>query len=219
MDMENPTSVNDVFQSLIKNPTKLMQLVKSVGSQLDDKLKSGDIKESELMEEASEIVKNMKNIPGMDNIQSMLKKMGLGGSNLDIAELAKKMGLSKGNVNMAATKAKFASMSRMEKQKELMKEKIRAKKIEMEQAAAAELKKKDPKYIKQQQQAIEKAAKAANELLYSEGFEDGKEKIVFRTGEKYEKSSRAETNENENANVDKKKKNKNKNNNKNKNKK
>ena len=212
MDMENPTSVNDVFQSLIKNPTKLMQLVKSVGSQMDEKLKSGDIKESELMEEASEIVKNMKNIPGMDNIQSMLKKMGLGGSNLDIAELAKKMGLSKGNVNMAATKAKFASMSRMEKQKELMKEKIRAKKIEMEQAAAAELKKKDPKYIKQQQQAIEKAAKAANELLHSEGFEDGKEKIVFRTGEKYEKSSRAETNEKENANVDKKKKkNKNKN--------
>jgi ubiquitin len=215
MDMENPTSVNDVFQSLIKNPTKLMQLVKSVGSQLDEKLKSGDIKESELMEEAGEIVKNMKNIPGMNNIQSMLKKMGLGdAANLEnIAEMAKKMGLNKGNVNMSATKAKFASMSRMEKQKELMKEKIRAKKLEMEMAAAAELKKKDPQYIKQQQLAAEKAAKVANELLHSEGFENGKEKIVFRTGEKYEKSSvRDGANENvETSNTDKKKKKKNKN--------
>ena len=160
MEIENPTSVNDVFQSLIKNPTKLMKLVKSVGNELDEKLKSGDIKESELMEEANEIVKNMKNIPGMNNIQSMLKKMGLDGANLDIAEMAKKMGLNKGNVNMAATKAKFASMSRMEKQKELMKEKIRAKKAEMEMAAAAELRKKDPQYIKEQQAAAEKAAKA-----------------------------------------------------------
>ena len=189
MDMENPTSVNDVFQSLIKNPTKLMELVKSVGSQLDERLKSGEIKESELMEEATEIVKNMKNIPGMDNIQGMLKKMGLGGANMDnIAEMMKKMGLNKGNVNMAATKAKFATMSRMEKQKELMKEKIRAKKVEMELAAAAELKKKDPQFIKQQQLAVAKAAKVTNELLHSEGFEDGKEKIVFRTGEKCERS-------------------------------
>jgi hypothetical protein len=76
----------------------------------------------------------------------------------------------------------------MEKQKELMKEKIRAKKVEMELAAAAELKKKDPQFIKQQQLAVAKAAKAANDLLHSEGFEDGKEKIVFRTGEKCERS-------------------------------
>jgi ubiquitin len=210
MDMENPTSVNDVFQSLIKNPTKLMQLVKSVGSQLDDKLKSGEIKENELMQEASDIVKNMKNIPGMDNLQSVLKKMGLDGANIDIEELAKKMGLNKGKVNMAATKARFANMSRLEKQKELMREKIKAKKLEMEMAAAAaEMRKKDPEYIKQQQHASEKAAKMTSELLHSEGFENGKEKLVFRTGEKYEKSS-ASSNPTANANSDKKKKKKNK---------
>jgi len=216
MDIENPTSVNDVFQSLIKNPTKLMKLVKSVGSQLDERLKSGEIKESELMEEANEIVKNMKNIPGMNNIQSMLKKMGLDGANVDIAEMAKKMGLNKGNVNMAATKARFDNMSRMEKQKELMREKIRAKKLEMEMAAAEELRKKDPQYIKSQQLAAEKAAKVASELLKSEGFENGKEKLVFRTGEKYEKSSAAAAPlgacAGASANTDnKKKKNKNKN--------
>jgi large subunit ribosomal protein L40e len=221
MDIENPTSVNDVFQKLIKNPTKLMELVKSVGSQLDQRLKSGEIKESELMEEASQIVKNMKNIPGMDNIQSMMKKMGLGGlngENIDIAELAKKMGMNKGNINMAATKSKLASMSRMEKQKELMREKIKAKKKEMELAAAAELMKKSPEYINQQEQAARNASNATNELLHSEGFENGKEKLVFRTGEKYEKSSRSDNMSlSENANDNKKKKKK-KNKNKNKNK-
>jgi ubiquitin len=191
MDVDNPTSVNDVFQSLIKNPVKLMELVKSVGTQLDQRLKSGDIKESELMDEASQIMKNMKKIPGMDNIQSMMKKMGLGlgDGNIDISEIMKKMGLNKGNVNMAATKAKMDRMSKMEKQKEMMKEKIKAKKLEMEMAIAAELRKKDPEYIKQQQLASAKAAKAVSDLLKSEGFEDGKEKLVFRTGEKYEKSS------------------------------
>ena len=195
MDIENPTSVNDVFQKLIKNPTKLMSLVKSVGTQLDAKIKSGDIKESELMEEATSIVKKMKNMPGMENIQSMLKKMGLGsgldGENIDIAEMVRKMGgLGKGGkVNTAATKERFDRMSKMERQKEIIKEKIKSKKLEMELAAMAELKKKDPAFIKQQQQAAAKASKAANDLLKSEGFEDGKEKLVFRTGEKYEKSA------------------------------
>ena len=66
MDMENAGSVNDVFQTLFKNPTKLMSLVKNVGSKLDTKLKSGDMKESELLQEASDIMQKMKSMPGMD---------------------------------------------------------------------------------------------------------------------------------------------------------
>jgi hypothetical protein len=217
MDIDNPTSVNDVFQKLIKNPTKLMSLVKSVGTQLDAKLKSGDIKESELMEEATTIVKKMKNMPGMENIQSMLKKMGLGsgldGGNVDIAEMMKKMGgLAKGGkMNVAATQERLAKMSKMERQKEIIKEKIKAKKLEMEMAALAEMKKKSPEYIKQQQQAAEKASKAASDLLKSEGFENGKEKLVFRTGEKYEKSSASSVNANANSSGQDKKKKKKKN--------
>jgi len=79
IDMDNATSVNDVFNKLFKNPTKLMGLVKNVGSKLDTKIKSGAIKESELMEEASEFVANMKNMPGMNNLESMFSKMGMPG--------------------------------------------------------------------------------------------------------------------------------------------
>jgi hypothetical protein len=78
ISMENMTDVKDVFQSLFKNPGKLMGLVKNVGDKLDSRIKSGDINQNELIAEASEMMAKMKNMPGMDNIQGMLSKMGMG---------------------------------------------------------------------------------------------------------------------------------------------
>lgn len=77
IDESNPDSVQDVFKQLFKNPGKLMNLVKGVGGKLDQKLKSGELKESELMAEAQELMKNMKNMPGMENLQTMMQKMGM----------------------------------------------------------------------------------------------------------------------------------------------
>ena len=78
-DAENASSVDDVFKNLFKDPSKLMGLVKNVGGKLDNKIKSGEIKESEIMQEASDLLTKMKDMPGMGDIQSMLKKMGMGG--------------------------------------------------------------------------------------------------------------------------------------------
>jgi len=77
IDMENASSINDVFKHLMSNPTKLMGLVKNVGSKLDSKMKSGDVKESDLLAEASEMMKKMKDMPGMGDIQNMMSKMGM----------------------------------------------------------------------------------------------------------------------------------------------
>jgi hypothetical protein len=79
MDMENVTDMKGVFSSLMKNPNKLMGLVKNVGDKIDTKIKSGEMKESELISEATEMLNKMKNMPGMGNIQEMLQKMGMGG--------------------------------------------------------------------------------------------------------------------------------------------
>ena len=76
-DMNDVTSVGDVFKKLFRNPGKLMGLVKKVGSKLDNKLKSGEIKESELINEASDLITKMNTMPGMKEMQSMLGKMGL----------------------------------------------------------------------------------------------------------------------------------------------
>jgi hypothetical protein len=77
LNMENETSMKGVFQQLLKNPSKLSGIIKSVGSKLDTKLKSGELKESEIMQEASDLMNKMKSMPGMNNIASMLSKMGM----------------------------------------------------------------------------------------------------------------------------------------------
>lgn len=97
IDMENVTDVKGVFQNLFKNPGKLMNLVKNVGDKLDTKIKSGEINQSELMAEASEIMNKMKDMPGMGDIQSMLGKMGMGGmgKNVRLDTNAMKMQMDK----------------------------------------------------------------------------------------------------------------------------
>ena len=72
---ENP---ENVMKNLFKNPGKIMGLVKSIGGKLDAKMKSGDLNESELLEEASEIVDKMKDMPGL---KEMMSKMGMNPGN------------------------------------------------------------------------------------------------------------------------------------------
>lgn len=178
MDMENASSINDVFQKLFKNPTKLLGLIKNVGGKLDEKIKSGDIKESELLAEATDIVNKMKDMPGMGNLQSMLGKMGMGG----------------GKINTSAMQSHLNRNMKLAKQKERMRTKIDEK-----QNAKQFI---DNDVLKAKQDA---SLKAAEELLKSEGYDcDGIEKLVFRTGETYEKSVK----QTENNKKNKKKKNK-----------
>ena len=115
IDMENTNDMKDVFNNLIKNPNKLMGLVKSVGEKLDTRIKSGELKESELIAEATELMNKMKNMPGMDGIQSMLGKMG-GMGNMG--------GMGKGaKMNYGAMEAELNKKMRLAKMKERMKTK------------------------------------------------------------------------------------------------
>jgi len=117
-DTENATSVNDVFQQLFKNPGKLMNLVKNVGGKLDSKIKSGEIKESEIMKEASDLLSKMKDMPGMGDIQSMMRQMGL---NLGRGQKVN-LGAMQGKLNQDI---KIAQMKERMKQKSLEKQKER----------------------------------------------------------------------------------------------
>jgi len=77
IDINNVTSVNDVFNKLFRNPGKLMSMVKNVGTTLETKIKSGDIKQSELIKEATDMMTNMQSMPGMGNIKNMLSQFGV----------------------------------------------------------------------------------------------------------------------------------------------
>jgi hypothetical protein len=84
-------------QDMIKNPAKMFGLVQSVGKKIDTKIKNGELKESELMEEASEMLKKIKDMPGLDEI---FKKFG-GGGKMDMAGMQSKL-----HQNMKAAKTK-----------------------------------------------------------------------------------------------------------------
>lgn len=150
IDMDGSTDMKDIFNKIVKNPGKLMGLVKNVGEKLDTRIKSGEIKESELLAEATEIMNKMKNMPGMDGIQEMLSKMGMSAS-----------GLAKGGkVNYGAMEAELNKKMRLAK----MKERMHAK-SEINKAA------KETQNQEQQKQSTSKPAMSEEELvsLFSKG--------------------------------------------------
>jgi hypothetical protein len=112
MNFDGATDMKDIFNQLVKNPTKLMGLIKTVGDKLDTKLKSGELKESEMIQEATEIMNRMKNMPGMGNIQSMLSKMGMSGLG--------------GKVNTGAMESQLNQRLKMAKTKERIRAKAEA---------------------------------------------------------------------------------------------
>jgi len=90
-EFDGSENVTDVFKKMFNNPGKFMNLVSSVTNKLDSKMKSGEFQQQDLMQEATGILQNMKDIPGMGNIQEMMGNMtggGEGGAQPDMAGMA-----------------------------------------------------------------------------------------------------------------------------------
>lgn len=115
LDPNNVGETSDVFKQLFKNPGKLMGMVKNVGDKIDTKIKSGEIKESELISEGMELLEKMKDMPGMGNLQDMFQKMGV----------PMPPGLNKNTkVNTGAMQTQMTQNLKLAKMKERMKTKI-----------------------------------------------------------------------------------------------
>jgi len=71
-DIKNP---QDAIKQLMKNPKKLMELMKSVSGKLDSKMKNGEISKEELMKEASEMMEKMKEMGGKDQFNDLFKNL------------------------------------------------------------------------------------------------------------------------------------------------
>ena len=175
IDPENMTDANGYFKNMFKNPGKLMGLVKNVGDKLDKKIKSGELKESELIEEASELVKKMRDMPGMENIQSMLGKMGmpnmsgLGGKNAKI--------------NIGAVQSQLDRNLKLAKTKERMKQRLNENQTNV-------------KIEKTSISKEEEEKEAAILKLLNSGKDGDIENLIFSTGEKVEKSARPQPSSN-----------------------
>jgi len=123
-EADGNVNVKNVFQKMFKNPGKLMNLVKTVGKKIDDKFKSGDIKESELLQEASDLLSKMKNMPGMNNLSGLFNQMGMG----DMMGALGAMGGKGGKMNLGAMQSQLQQNMKHAKMKERMQSKLEQKK-------------------------------------------------------------------------------------------
>lgn len=71
-------STQDVLKNMIKNPKKMMDLMKTIGDKLQKKMKSGEITEEEIMKEASELMGKMKGMGGKSGFADIMKNMAQG---------------------------------------------------------------------------------------------------------------------------------------------
>ena len=111
---ESATNIDteEDLNGLLKDPTKLMSLVKDVGDRLDSKIKNGNINESELMTEATELLGKMNDIPGFGSIKDMMSNMGL----------------NMKNMNTTATENRMKQNEKKNKTKERLQKKLKKKK-------------------------------------------------------------------------------------------
>lgn len=120
-DEANMKSSKDVLMKLIKDPKKMVLILKKITTKLQERMKRGDISQEELMAEMSGLMEKMKEMGGGADFAEMMK--GLAGT--PIMKMFEK-GLGGGG------KLDMNKMTQMSKQAE-MKERLRRK---MEQKKA-----------------------------------------------------------------------------------
>jgi hypothetical protein len=110
-------STQDLLKKMMRNPKKMMELMKTIGAKIQDKMKSGEISEEEIMKEASELMGKMKGMGGKGQFAEIMKNM---------AKTMGQSGLGKGaKFNTSA----FQKMERQLATKERMQSKLEAKKL------------------------------------------------------------------------------------------
>jgi hypothetical protein len=162
----------EILKKLMKNPKKIMELMKKVTSKLDEKIKSGNISRDEMMREATDIMGKMKEMGGGDQFNDLMKN------------LTKGMGLGKGT---KFNKGAFSAMQKEFEAKERIREKIKKRK-------EATLEKKGEKESvfkivdeEQERSRALKAEQALNELLADEAKEEKEKAKVTKPKKKKKK--------------------------------
>jgi hypothetical protein len=117
-DMNDIRNTSDVMKKLMKDPKKIMGLMKKIGSKLDTKLNSGEISREEIMKEATSLFGKMKEMGGNDDMNEMFKN------------LAKGMGMGGLGKNMRMDTNALERMTKQQEMRERMRRKMEMKKQE-----------------------------------------------------------------------------------------
>jgi len=79
-------STQDVLKKIMRNPKKMTELLKTVSTKIDKKMKDGEISQADIMKEAGDLMGKMKEMGGGKDFQDMMRNMtkgmaGFGGMN------------------------------------------------------------------------------------------------------------------------------------------
>jgi hypothetical protein len=128
-DEANMKSSKDVLAKLIKDPKKMVLILKKITTKLQEKMKRGDISQEELMAEMSGLMEKMKEMGGGADFADMLK--GLAGTPL-MKMFEKGLGGMGGKIDMN----KLNQMTKQSGMKERLRKKMEQKKAALAQAQA-----------------------------------------------------------------------------------
>jgi hypothetical protein len=114
---DTPENTQDVLKNLMKNPKKMMGLVKKVGDRLTEKMDSGEISKEEIMKEAGDIMAKMKEMGGgADKLNELFKQFA--GKNMRVDTNAMERMTKKEEIKERMRKKMEANKATMEKSTE-----------------------------------------------------------------------------------------------------
>ena len=132
----------DILKKLMRNPDKMMKIVKKVQGKFQEKMSSGDLSQEDLMKEAGDMLRKMKE---------------MGGSSKQMHEMfqniAKNMGGMNGGKNMRMDTSKLDRMMKSQETRERMLAKLEKKREEERLAKEAQ---QQPQEFKYRPQGAEK---------------------------------------------------------------
>lgn len=124
-DMNNVKSSKDILMQIIKNPQKMMLIMKKLTDKLQAKMKSGDISQEEMMGEMQDLMEKMKGMGGKGDLSDLMK--GFSGTPL-MKMLEKGLG---GKMDMNA----FGKMTKQNAMKERLRNKMQMKQMQQQMNA------------------------------------------------------------------------------------
>ena len=133
----------DILKKLMRNPDKMMKIVKKVQGKFQEKMSSGDLSQEDLMKEAGDMLRKMKEMGGSSQqMHEMFQNM------------AKSMGGMGGGKNMRMDTAKLDRMMKGQDTRERMLAKLE-KRREEERLAKEAVEQKEPHVFKYRPQGAE----------------------------------------------------------------
>lgn len=170
-DIQNMKSTKDVFSKLMQDPQKISGLVKTVGEKLNKKMADGEISREDIMGEAGELMRKMKEMGGASQFADMFKNMAKGmGVNIPKGAKMDKNAL----IQM---EKKMTARDKLKHRAEIRKQKMMAEKM----VEDAKMKKQLDDY---------RQHLAANQVKYSLSGTEDPNNFVFRLDGDNEKQER-----------------------------